>query len=111
MITARLGPLDFVLHGVTTLAGPWRVPTRPLMETVDGLVSVATEESGYLVLDHRSGAEGHRGIRVEFWRPVTPGEGVRGLVVMADAQEPVERPALGTIEELVLAMATGAHPR
>lgn len=83
MLIAGIGPMRFVF------AGAWHgvlqaQPTTPLgrFEGVD-VSATGDGELCVLVVDHRRDPQ--RPARVEVWLPAGPHEGVRALVVAADA--------------------------
>lgn len=83
MLTAAIGPMRFAF------AGAWhgvleRQPATPLgrFDGVD-VSAVRVGELYVLVVDHRRDPD--RPARVEVWLPAEPHEGVRALVVAAEA--------------------------
>jgi len=101
MLAAAVGPMRFVLVGATY----GRLPrlTGPPLGVFDGveLASVCERGACYLVADHRRGPA--RPARIVAWRPDGPHEGIRALIVVAEAARAPAAAPLRTIWEAVVA--------
>jgi hypothetical protein len=99
-MTARVGPVEFVLRGAGY--AEWRDRPLETLSLYEGQpLMVASEgESSFFVLDHRS-APVMGPVRVEYWQAGSSPEGeLAGLFIVSDAHHPGDEVECSGLEDL-----------